>query len=439
MPRILRGAPAQPEIAPTKRFYIMVLMAAVTALAMTDRNILSILLVPIKQELKVSDTAMGLLTGTAFAVVYATTAIPLARVADVGNRRTLLVVCLAVWSGATALSGFATSYLQLLVARIGVAGGEAPANPAITSMIADLYPPERRATALGAILIGLGLGVMFGSVCGGLLAQELGWRAAFFAVGVPGILLAILIWLTVPEPLRGGTNGLHEDPDSRSIWLALRYMMTVPSFLHILSAKTFMQISSQASLIWAPAFLIRVHGLSLAETGLYYGVAIALATFFAAVIGGPISDRLARKGPAGHLRFCIVSMVLSGPTAVGLALAPSAAWAVAFIFLYGFVSALNNTASMAGALAVVRPQMRGVMTAVVNFVYSLLGAGLGGLIVGLLNDVLEPRYGDQAIRYSLLIMPVASTIAAVSYYLGSRTLDRDAKRAESPVYAPPST
>ena len=431
-----RGAPHVGEISPARKLYILAILAAVTALAMMDRNILSILLVPIKEDLGLSDTALGLLTGTAFAVVYATAAIPLARIADIGDRRTLLACSLAVWSAATALSGLASSYAHLLLARIGVAAGEASANPATTSMIADLYPSSRRATALGAILVGLGFGVMFGAVFGGFLAQELGWRAAFFAVGIPGMALSVVIWLTVPEPARSDGQGgaPKDDPESRTILRAIRYMLRIPSFLNILSAKTFMQISSQASLIWFPAYLIRVHDLSLTETGLAYGLPIALATVTAALVGGPISDRLARGGPAGYVRFCVLSMLLSGPSAIALTLAGSAGWAIVFVFVYGFTSALNNAPSMAAALAVVRPKMRGVMTAVVNFVYSLLGAGLGGLIVGFLNDQLTPRYGDEAIRYSLLVMPVASTLAAVFYFFASRQIDRDAKRAESVAF-----
>lgn len=428
---IRRGARIDGVYTERAKFYALVMMGVVTALAWMDRNILNILLTPIKEEIGASDTAMGLLTGVAFAFFYATAAIPLARLVDFGNRRNLLAISLAIWSGATALCGTATGYVHLLLARIGVAAGEASCNPAIMSIISDLYPKDRRATAIGATLIGTGVGVMLGSVFGGLVAQELGWRVAFIVVGLPGILVALLMWLTVPEPPRGGAEGPPKpDADSATAWRTLVYLFRIPSFSLIALGKTCVQIATQASLIWFPTFLIRVHGFSLAEAGLYYGLAIALATTSAALIGGPISDRLAGRSVAWYLRFCVLAMVLSAPMAVGLALTNSAQLAVLFVFLYGFTSALNTTPSMAAALAIVRPRMRGFMTAVVNFIYNLLGAALGGLIVGYLNDRLAPQFGDQAIRYSLLMMPVAITFAGLFYLAGSFTIVRDVKRAE---------
>ncbi len=434
---LLKGAQRSGEWSRGVRVYVLVIMGAVSALAYMDRNILNVLLTPIKKEIGASDTAMGLLTGAAFAVFYATAAIPLARFVDFGNRRNLLTASLAVWSVATALCGAAGSYVQLLIARIGVAFGEAPSTPAIMSILADIYPPDRRATAIGVTLIGTGVGVMLGSVFGGLLAQHFGWRTAFVVVGLPGVIVAALMWLTVAEPMRGASEGgLKEDPDSETVWRTLRYLMGVPTVVLIALAKTCVQIGSQASLIWFPTFLIRVHGFTVGQTGLYYGVAIAAATTLAAVIGGPIADRLAGRSVVWYLRFCVLSMLLSGPISAALAFTPSAHLAVLFVFLYGFTSSLNTTPSMAAALAIVRPRMRGVMTAGVNFIFNVVGATAGGLIIGWLNDQLAPRFGDEAIRYSLLLMPAAIALAAIFYIAGCFTIVRDAKRAEFAEPAP---
>lgn len=429
--RLWRGAASRNDPSAAAKLYTLVIMGLVTALAMMDRNILNILLTPIKQEIGASDTAMGLLTGTAFAFFYATAAIPMARLVDTRNRRNILALSLSFWSVATALCGLAANYWHLLLARIGVAAGEASSNPAIMSIISDHYPPSRRATAIGATLIGTGVGVMFGSMFGGYLADELGWRTAFVVVGLPGALVALLMWLTVPEPVRGASEGgLKPDPDSDTVWKTVRYLARIPSFTYITLAKSFVQIATQASLIWFPTYLVRVHGFTLTETGFYYGVAIALATICAALVGGPIADRLARRGTAWYLRFAILAVLLAAPSAVALSFTTSPAVAVALVFAYGFTASLNNTPSMAAALAIVRPRMRGFMTAVVNFIFNLIGAGLGGLIVGLFNDMLAPRYGDEAIRYSLLLMPVMLIAAAAFYFLGSLVVEKDVQKAQ---------
>lgn len=432
MSLLLSGAVQREHLSPGRKIYVLTILGLVTALAMMDRNILNILLIPIQNEIGASDTAMGLLTGTAFAAVYATAAIPLSRIADTGNRRSLLAAALAVWSVATALCGLAASYVHLLLARIGVAGGEAAANPSIMSIIADLYPPERRATAIGATLIGTGVGVFMGAFFGGFISDAIGWRTAFIVVGVPGIVVAVLIWLTVPEPIRGASEGgLKPDADSVSVGRTIRYLIGIPTFGYIVLAKSFVQIATQASLIWFPAYLIRVHDMSVTATGFWYGIAIAAATVVAALLGGTASDYMARRGTVWYLRFCIFSMATSMPCAIVLAFAGSRELALLMVFLYAVFSAMNTTPSMAAALAIVRPRMRAFMTAVVNFCFNFIGAGIGGFLIGALNDALAPRFGIEAIRYSLLSMPVVLVFAGVFYWLATRTIAADVERARS--------
>ncbi len=430
--RLLKGAPQTDAPSPGLKAFTLVIVCLVTVLAMTDRNILNILLTPIKTELGVSDTAMGLLTGTAFALFYCTAAIPMARLVDAGNRRNILTLSLAFWSAATALCGLANSYFHLLIARIGVAAGESSANPAIMSMVSDLFPPNRRAMAVAATTIGLGLGVMLGAGFGGYLADTIGWRGAFVVVGLPGLLLALVMWMFIPEPVRGAYDGgAKANADDASTWRTIRYLFSIPSFDLIAIAKTSAQIATQAQLIWFPTYLIRVHDLSLTQTGLYYGLCIGLGTTLSSVVGAPLADFLARKGAVWYMRVCILAMALAAPFALSISFAPNAFWAIGLLFCWNFTSALNTNASMAAALAVVRPRTRGMMTAVVYFIYNLIGAGIGGLLIGALNDALAPRYGEEAIRYSLMAMPVATAIAGVLYFFGSRTIERDVERAKA--------
>ncbi len=427
----MHGPASRFDMSPRLKIYTLFLMGVITALAVMDRNILNILLTPIKAEIGASDTAMGLLTGTAFAVFYATAAIPISRIVDVGNRRNLLAISLAIWSAATAACGLAHNYWHLLLGRIGVAAGESSANPAIMSIISDLYPPTQRAMALGVTLMGTGVGVLMGSALGGYLAEHYDWRHAFMVVGIPGLLLSLLLFWTTPEPVRGASEGgMKADPDSETLGATMRYVMRTPTFLYVVTAKTFVQLATQAQLIWAPAFLVRVHDMPLTQVGLYYGLAIAGGTIGAAIVAGLISDRLAKRGAVWYLRFGIMSNLVSAPVAAMIAMTQNGTWAVIMIFLYAFASSTNTTPSFAGALAVVRPRMRGFTVAVIYFVTNLVGAGLGGLIVGALNDALEPRFGDEAIRYSLLVMPCFLSISAVVYYFSTRTIARDVARAQ---------
>jgi predicted MFS family arabinose efflux permease len=437
--RALKGSPPDDKPSDRKKIYVLFTMAVVTALAMMDRNILNILLVPIQRDIGASDTAMGLLTGTAFAVFYCTAAIPIARLVDTRNRRNILSLSLAFWSVATALSGLASTYWHLLWARIGVAAGEASANPAIISIITDHYTQRRRATALGATLIGTGIGVLLGNFSGGLLAQEFGWRLAFFVVGAPGVVMALLMWMTVGEPTRGAADGgLKHDPHDATFFGVVRHLVGIPSLVLICVGKSFVQISTQAGLIWFPAYLIRIHGYSLAETGLYFGLAIAVGAILAAIGGGPIADLLARRGTAWHLRFCVLSMLLAVPMTFGISQTSSPLVAMILIWGYGFTAALNTIPSVTAALALTEPRMRGLVTAIMNFIMNFLGAGLGGFLIGALNDVMAPRYGDQSIRYSLLVMPIMLTLAAAIYFTGSLQIDRDMRRLEFPTRVSPT-
>nr|WP_254447819.1 MFS transporter [Sphingomonas sp. ID1715] len=197
------GATATAEQALSRRTLTLFLLTLTYFFSYMDRQILSILLEPIRADLKLSDTQLGLLTGLAFAVFYATLGIPVARLADRGNRRNIVAISLAVWSLFTALCGLAQNYVQLLLARIGVGVGEAGSSPPSHSMIADLYPPDRRAGAMAVYTSGVVLGGGFGTMIGGYLAHEYGWRLAIMAVGLPGLALAIIVRLFVVEPPRG--------------------------------------------------------------------------------------------------------------------------------------------------------------------------------------------------------------------------------------------
>jgi predicted MFS family arabinose efflux permease len=288
----LPGAPAESR---ARAWYVLAVLVLVYAVNFIDRNILSVLLQPIKEEMQVSDTWMGLLTGPAFAIFYTFAGIPIARVADRGSRVVVMAVGIAFWSLMTAVSGQARSFAQLAAARVGVGVGEASATPAAHSLLSDYFPPRQRTRALAIYNGGASLGVLFGLLLGGWLATSVGWRMAFAVVGLPGLLVALLVWLTVPEPRRGTSEGRVDAGDPPGLGETLRYLLAMPSFRHVAVATALYSIAAYCLLGWAPTFMLRVHGLSLAEIGLKLGLVIGIAGAVGQYAGGVLCDRLSLR------------------------------------------------------------------------------------------------------------------------------------------------
>ena len=297
-------APAAEAGAPSRAYsrvytvYITFILALVTLLASADRNILNVLLIPIQQELKVSDTMMGLLSGTAFSLVYATVALPLGWAADRGNRRNLIAMAVGLWSVMTALCGVAGSYITLMLARIGVAAGEAGHQPAILSLVGDLYSQSRRGIAVGSIYMGSSLGIGAGAWLAGRLAEDYGWRMAFVALGLPGVVVAALVFLTLPEPVRGAFEGRAAAKiPQEGLWKSLKYLASVRTIPRLLAAKLILQIGFMGFLAWSTAFFVRIHGMTNAEAAGLFGVSVMLGGVAAQIIAGDEHETIAgRRG-----------------------------------------------------------------------------------------------------------------------------------------------
>lgn len=409
--------------------YVLAVLFAVYVFNFVDRNILSMLLQPIQEELRVSDTAMGFLTGLAFAVFYTAAGIPLARWADRGSRRGVIAVGLAFWSLMTAASGLARSFAQLALARVGVGIGEAAATPAAHSLIADYFPPERRTGAIAVYNMGASAGILFGLALGGWLQERFGWRAAFFAVGLPGLALALLVRTTVHEPSRGLADGLVDAGEPPGAWQVFRYLASLRSFRHLAAAAGLYGLASYGMLTWAPTFMARVHRLGYAEIGLQLGLVVGLGGAVGSLLSGLVCDRLGRRdvrwqvwlpalASAGLLPFFAVFALADDPRLALLAFVP--------VNLLNVVFAAPTYAITQG-LAKLR--MRALAAAIVLFVLNLVGLGLGPQAVGALNDLLAPAWGPEAIRYSMLIVVSANLWGAVHSLLATRTLRADLARS----------
>jgi predicted MFS family arabinose efflux permease len=416
-------------ITPAYANYVLALLFVAYVFNFIDRQILGILLDSIKRDLQVSDSVMGLLTGTAFAVFYATLGIPIARLADVWVRRTIIALGLALWSGMTALSGAAQSLVQLAGARIGVGVGEAALSPPAHSLISDYFPVEKRATALGIYAVGIHVGTLFGFKGGGILDDAFGWRWAFVIVGLPGLLLALLVWLTVKEPARGRTDPDHVRAASPPALYVLRHLMRLPSFRLVSTAMGFMAFAGYAFSVWAPTFLKRVHGWSSSEAG-DLGWPIGVGGALGSVLAGWVADRLGRRDtrwwmwvPAlagvAPLPFTLAFLFAGDPTLALWVSTPGLA-----------IAAFYQGPSFAAAQNLAPPAMRSVASGLLLFITTMIGYALGPPAIGLLNDHVFADRGDEALRYSLaVVLSGAGAAGTLCYALAARHLRADLQRS----------
>ena len=428
------GQAASAEAAPSPAYarYVLGLLFVVYVFNFVDRQILAILLEPIKQDLGVSDTAMGFLTGFAFAVFYTFAGIPIARFADRGVRRSVIAVGAALWSAMTAASGLAQSFGQLALARVGVGIGEAACSPPAHSLLSDYFPPERRATALSIYAAGIHFGTAFGYLAGGWINQAFDWRTAFFVVGLPGIALALLVRLTVREPARGLSEGGEAGGDVPEAGEVLRFLWSLRSFRHVSLASALTAFAGYGVASWTPSFLIRVHGMGTAEIGTWLGLIAGIAGASGAYLGGRLVDGLRSRDPRFGVWIPAAAAVLGLPFVFLLLFWPDPHAALLLSIPGTLLGAVWLGPVFALTQTLVRIRMRAVASAILLFVVNLIGLGLGPQTVGVLNDLLHPRFGAGAVRFSLAaVVLVTSLWAALHFALAARTLrlDLEAKGA----------
>ena len=410
---------------PATRNYALGVLVVVYTFNFIDRQILSILLEPIKLELGLSDTALGLLTGFAFALFYATLGIPIARYADKNNRRNLIALALAIWSGMTALSGLAQNFWQLLAARIGVGVGEAGCSPPAHSMIADYFPAENRATALGIYSLGIPVGILFGFLAGGWLNEFFGWRVAFFVVGIPGLILAVLVRLTLAEPTRGMAEGRIDSGEQPGVMETFRFMWRKKSFRHLAFGGALTAFVGYGLVTWVPSFLVRSHGMETGEIGTWLGLILGIPGGIGIAAGGWMADKLGSRDTRWYLWVVSVALLIGAPFAFGVYLSDSALAALLFLIV---PVALGNfyqatTFSQTQGLATLR--MRAVAAAVLLFIINIIGLGAGPQAVGILSDLLSKSYGQDSLRYSLLIFSFFNIWSAYHFYVAGKYLGNE--------------
>jgi predicted MFS family arabinose efflux permease len=415
------GTQAAQAFSPAYRAYALGLLTVVYVLNFVDRQILSILAEPIRLELGFSDTTLGLLTGPAFAVFYTFAGIPIARWADVGVRRSIIALALLIWSGMTAVTAAAGSVAQLALARIGVGVGEAGCSPPAHSLISDVFPADKRATALAVYSLGIPIGGAVGSLAGGWLGDLYGWRMAFLLVGLPGVALALVVRFTLREPPRVLNHGPRE-----SVGSVFRFITRRRSFVHMSLGAALHAFYGYGASAFVPAFLMRVHAFELSELGTWL-FAIGVTTgVLGTFLGGAISDRLARGDVTWYMRLPAVASLLGIPFTLLFYLWPDPYTALLLSVPASLLGPIYLAPTFAMTQTLVKPHMRAVASSILLFIINLIGLGLGPWFVGFLSELLKPSLGVDSIRYALLYTVVAgSAWSALHYMIAARTLRED--------------
>ncbi len=419
-------------MSPLYRAWVLFILVVVYTFNFVDRVIVGILAEPMKRDLGLSDTQLGLMSGAAFALFYTLLGIPVARLADRGSRVWIMTGALAIWSGFTALCGQVQTFAQLFVARVGVGVGEAGGVAPAFSLISDYFPPQQRARALAVFSFGVPIGSGLGTLLGGLVASAVDWRVAFFAVGVGGLLLAPLFRLTVREPARGALDAPSgPSPVARSsLPDALRFLARKRSFLLLALGASSSSVVGYGLLFWTPSFFIRSHGLTLAQTAWFVGLGTLICGIAGIWFGGWAADRLGARHKAAYALVPGVMLVAIVPFLAAGVLVPSVVAAFAF-----FIVPMTFNASWTGPVYatlqhLVPPQMRATASALFLFMINLIGIGGGTLFVGALSDFLAPRLGSEALRYAIVTATGFYLLSGAFFWAASRRLAGDWHRTE---------
>lgn len=397
------------------QYWTLLVITLVVGVNYMDRYVLAILIEPIRADLAITDTQIGLLTGAAFALLYSTLAIPIARLAERYNRVVILTCAVLVWSLATGLSGLATGFVWLLLARMLVGCGEAGAMAPSLSMIADLFPIERRAGAMAIVGLGAAAGNTIAPWIGGWLQSHLGWRVSFMALGLIGVPLALLLIFTVRHPQRGWSDGNREAVKPLPFGSAIRRLFQRRTFRLLTAALVLMSIAEYSMILWMPSLFHRSFGVELQDLGarlaLFQGVPFFLGTY----LGGVAADRLYEHDPRWIIWVPMISVMLTGPAVFWMCMAQSESVMLWLLIVPSFANGVYVGPCYALVQNLAAVHSRATATAVLAFTVNLIGAGIGPLLLGALSGHLTAEFGEQSLRYAFYALVPLYVCAAVIF------------------------
>ena len=429
------------------RNYVLFILFVVYGLSYVDRQILSILMEPIRKEFNFGDTELGLLSGVAFAIFYATLGIPIARFADRHSRVNIISISLLVWSVATALTGKAMGFWHLFLARVGVGVGEAGCNPSAYSIISDYYPAKQRATAQSVYSLGVYLGQFLGFITAGFVAEKYGWRTAFYVVGIPGIIMAIVVKMTLREPPRGFSEPAGYVPtDPPKATAVLKKLGSLPAFRHLSFASGLHALVAYGLQSYYSAFLMRSHGMSLSETSTALAVIALTGGLAGTYLGGKLSDIFAQRhggDPRYQMWVPAYALLLNIPAWLLALLLPSQYASMALMIPAIALGATYLGPSIAATHQLVGVRERAVSGALLLFVLNLIGIGLGPMLSGVISDALRDNFvaggvpletaRADGLKYALCIMSMANLWSAYHYFKAAKTLREDIAKGQAPA------
>lgn len=419
MSNTMPDAPAQ---RPVSAINVLLLLAAINAVNLIDRNMFGLLLEDIKRDIALTDAELGLLGGPAFAITYALAAIPLGVLADRYSRRNLIAAGLTFWSVVTALTGQAANAIQLFAARMFLGVGEASNMAPSSSLISDLFPERRRALALAVYTSGAPIGITIGFPLIGWLAQDYGWRVVFLVMGVLGVALAIALLLIGREPVREHMRKSNAPVPMKEYLKHWGELMRSRTFLLLTLAGVCLSVTNTIMNVWAPAFMHRVHDLDLRETGALLGLYRGMPGVVASILGGYLVSRLTERSPAWLARapailcigMCAAELLfLWSPTSLG--------WHAGLIADTLLMSAAVPC-TFALLMFIVDSRIRAFGAALYLLVFSLVGQSFGSMAVGALNDALADQHQQYAIRISMTLSPIAIALSGLVLFVLSAEL-----------------
>ncbi len=418
------------DFSDSEKYYTLAILTLVYVFNFIDRQVLGILQEGIKADLGLSDTQLGFLSGLSFALFYVTFGIPIARMADKGSRRNIVALAVGTWSFMTALCGLAGNFWHLLAARIGVGIGEAGGSPPAHSMISDMFPPEKRGTALAIYSMGINFGVLLGFVIGGVLNDIYGWRMVFFIIGVPGILMALVVRFSIREPRRGMSDKKVSNQTIPPIKDVFEIMRTRKSFRHMSVAAGLHAFVGYGVGAWIASFFIRAYDLQgTGEIGTWLGILNGTAGAAGTFLGGYLADKLGKKDKRWYVWVPAWATILAVPFSLTVYLLDNYYLALSIYLVPIFLGAMFLGPTLAMTHGIVSLRMRALASAILFFILNLIGLGMGPLITGIISDLLVPAYGDQSLRYALVIVVLVYFWSGAHYLIAAKTLREDLAQA----------
>lgn len=417
------------------RQYVVWFLFLVYVFNFVDRQILTTLMEPIKNEFKFTDTQLGLLSGLAFALFYTTFGIPIARLADKHNRVNIIALSLLTWSAATAVTALAKNFWHLFMARIMVGIGEAGCSPPALSLISDYFEPKRRSTALSIYAMGVYGGTFIGLMMGGVVAHRYGWRAAFLIVGLPGIVLAVLLKLTIREPPRGfSEGGTHTVKDAPPMWTVVRTLLSKASFRNLALASGLHAFVSYGVSAFYNSYLIRSHGFTVAEAGIWLAFIVGIAGLMGTYVGGTFADKLTQRHNDSRymLKVPAISNLIALPFAAAAFMMSNTTLVLICLFLYVSFGTMYLAPSIAATYRLVMARERALATAILFLVLNFIGIGVGPTLTGFFSETLKQHFVAEGataaqatadgLRYALSAIVFMFLWSTVHYYRAMRTL-----------------